>query len=110
MTPEKKAKQQAKRAIRMEQNEWRKVLKAEARHNELVALGKTLITTEKDGVVNYSLPDIQEPPPFNMPPAHAFVGAKMYVQHGQSRKNHSGHAPEHAAAILENERAKAESL
>lgn len=35
-------------------------------------------------------------------PRFAWLGAKQYKQSGDSRKNRSGHGPEHSQAIVEN--------
>jgi len=43
-------------------------------------------------------------------PRLSWIGAKTYAQHGASRKNQSGHAPEHAEANQINLKMTADAL
>ncbi len=107
----------AKRLDRRVLNIARKIVKAGQRRAEAIALGKTVITTEVDGVKTYSFPpEIPVPP---SPPRLAWLGGKMHPKSQGSRKNRSGCKPENLAALAEDpsqtlasaiEKAKRESL
>lgn len=92
----------AKQLTRKLYNTGRKIIAAGLRHAALVEAGKTVVVTEKDGVKSYDFapaPISFEPP---TPPRLSWVGAKQYIQQGDSRKLRSGFGTEHAEAIPEN--------
>lgn len=99
MTPEKKAKQNAKRSQRHEANVLGKAIRAAQRREEMIELGKTVIVSEKDGVKNYAFPPKRKEPP--SPPRLSWLNGKTF-RHSAARKNSPGLKDEHAAAILEN--------
>lgn len=101
MTEARKFKSLAKRLTRATINEAFKDGKAAARKEALVELGKTVITTEVEGIKTYSFPPevkSTEPP---SSPRLAWLGAKQYVQQGNSRKNRSHNGSENAEASIE---------
>lgn len=100
MTPEKKAKQKAKRELQKPYNLGQKIIKAAKRQAEMIELGKTVIVTENaDGTKSYAFPPKQKELP--SPPRLSWLGGKMF-KYSWSRKNSPGLKDEHAAAIYEN--------
>jgi len=88
----------AKQMTRRVRNTAAKAAKAAARRAEIIALGKTVIVTEKDGVKTYSFPPKPVVPP--SVPRLSWVGVKSHPL-SAPRKNNSGHKPEHIAALAE---------
>lgn len=99
MTPERIEAQTRKRRLRGDRNFVRKALRAEQRREELVALGKTVITTkDAEGNEHYSFP----PAPPVVPSVNrlAWLGAKTHKQ-GISRKNRLTFKVEQGEALVE---------
>jgi hypothetical protein len=63
-----------------------------------IALGKTVIVTETDGVKKYSFPKPERVPP--TPPRLSWLSGKTAHQHNP-QESRSGYKPEHTAALLE---------
>ncbi len=99
-TPQRIAKRAAKKINQQLYNFGRKIIRAQERLQETIALGQTVIVAENaDGTKTYSFPPkIQEP---QTPPRLSWLGGKTF-RHGNPRKNLSGCAPEHAEANIEN--------
>lgn len=100
-TAERKAKRADKKELRKLYNTGVKIIRARDRHLAAVALGKTVIVSETDGVKRYAFPPDQPDLIPQTPPTLSWVSAKTY-KHSNPRKNLSGNAPEHAAANIEN--------
>lgn len=100
-TADRLLKRAQKRQERFRRNRSHKALNLLIRQQREIALGKTVLVTEVEGVKTYAFPPKQkvfEPP---TPPRSHIVGLKQH-RHPNPRKNLSGHAPEHAAANIEN--------
>jgi hypothetical protein len=102
----------AKKLTRRVRNLEAKRLRAVQRRNELVELGKTVVTTyslsetekNEDGtpkqIAHHELPPEPLNPAFNIP-AHIFVGEKMRKTHFLTMRNRPGNKELHAEAIIE---------
>jgi hypothetical protein len=89
----------AKKLERKLYNMGRKIIRAAERQAEAIALGRTVIVTEVDGVKTYSFPEPPRVPP--TPPRLSWLGGKMAHQHNP-QAGRSGHKQEHAEAVIEN--------
>lgn len=98
MTEARTAKRIYTQTIRRLANAREKGVKAHLRKLGDIALGKTVVVTEVDGVKTYSFPPAPPVPP--TPPRLSWLGGKTHPQHNP-QKGRSGYGPEHAEAISE---------
>lgn len=99
MPTAKEFKKLAKRLTRKSANVLAKAVRAEQRKAEMIALGKTVIVTEVDGVKKYAFPPVPPTPP--TPPRLQWLSGKT-SKHGNPSKTRPGRKPEQIQAFAEN--------
>lgn len=98
-TADRLIKRAEKRLEKFRLNRAMKEAKAAIRKADMIALGKTVIVTEVDGVKKYAFPPKQKEPP--TPPRLQWLSGKTF-RHGNPSKTRPGRKPEQIQAFSEN--------